>query len=202
MKRIKSKYAASLTREQFLYYEMRTTAKLFLDNLTDDEIYEKIKNENLYQLPSEKSIRMIFNGCIKRIHILDNKDIINIIAYGNADDAKQACLYAFMKHYLIVFEFMVFVIGEKYRMKDYHFDKSELNSFITQLQEQDEGMASWSDATIKKIKQVLMKLLVDTGYLDNRNSNQLNQVMLCYLLEEILVNYEDDKVLSAFNYFR
>lgn len=63
-------------------------------------------------------------------------------------------------------------------------------------------MASWSDATIKKIKQVLMKLLVDTGYLDNRNSNELNQVMLCYSLEEILVNYEDDKVLSAFNYFR
>ena len=49
-------HSGSLTREQFLFFEMRTTAKLMIEGLTDEEIYERIYSENLFQFPTEKSI--------------------------------------------------------------------------------------------------------------------------------------------------
>ncbi|MFR5103214.1 MAG: BrxA family protein [Christensenellaceae bacterium] len=64
-------HSGSLTREQFLFFEMRTTAKLMIDGLTDEEIYERIYSENLFQFPTEKSIKLITSGCIRRLRALD-----------------------------------------------------------------------------------------------------------------------------------
>ena len=46
---VNSKYNGGLTREQFLFYEMRTTAKLLNDGYSEPEAVEKIINENLFQ---------------------------------------------------------------------------------------------------------------------------------------------------------
>lgn len=54
------KGSASLTREQFLFYEMRTTAKLIEEGLNDTEIMERIFNENLFYYPTEKTIKKVF----------------------------------------------------------------------------------------------------------------------------------------------
>ena len=42
-------YKASITREPFLFYEMRTTAKLMVEGLSNDEIIERIVVDNLFQ---------------------------------------------------------------------------------------------------------------------------------------------------------
>ena len=52
-----SPYNAAITREQFLFYEMRTTAKLVNDGLDKDAVVEHIVSENLFQYPTEKSVR-------------------------------------------------------------------------------------------------------------------------------------------------
>lgn len=44
-----SPYNAAMTREQFLFYEMRTTAKLMNEGLDKDEVVERIVSENLFQ---------------------------------------------------------------------------------------------------------------------------------------------------------
>ena len=38
--------------------------------------------------------------------------------------------------------------------------------FMLRLQEQDDWVASWSDNTVTKIKQVLARVLVENQYLD------------------------------------
>lgn len=48
-----SVYKASITREQFLFYEMRTTAKLMREGFTDEEIVSSIINDNLFQFVSD-----------------------------------------------------------------------------------------------------------------------------------------------------
>ena len=60
-------YIASLTREPFLFYEMRSTAKLMTEGISDDAIVKEIVEQNLFQYPTEKSIsRMSMNW--KTIH--------------------------------------------------------------------------------------------------------------------------------------
>ena len=58
-------YIASLTREPFLFYEMRTTAKLMVEGLAESEIVDRICADNLFQYPTEKSIRKMAKACVK-----------------------------------------------------------------------------------------------------------------------------------------
>ena len=65
-------YIASLTREPFLFYEMRLTAKLMAEENSDEAIVKKIVVQNLFQYPTEKSIARMAKACIKRLHALED----------------------------------------------------------------------------------------------------------------------------------
>ena len=187
-------YKAGITREQFLFHEMRTTAKLMNKGFNDEEIVNEIIEDNLFQYPTEKMIKNLAKVCVARLHTINDKNLVEIIANGSAESAKQICLYAMMKHYRIVWEFMTTVIAEKFKLKD-------INVFITRLQEQNDVVASWSDSTIRKIKQVLTKMLVDNGYLDSTKSETLNPVLIDLDLKNVLEEKNEKDALAAFNYF-
>ena len=200
---INSPYKGSgqITREQFLFYEMRTTAKLVEEGLEEKEIIEKIVEENLFQYPTEKSIRQMARTCIARLKSLEDESLVTAIASQPADIAKQICMYAMMKHYRLIWDFMITVIGEKYRSSDMTFGKIDLNSYFLRLQEQDDLVATWSDSTINKLKQVITKLLVENEYIDSNKATKLNPVWLQPVLENAIRANGDEIALSAFNCF-
>ncbi|VDG73859.1 Putative inner membrane protein (DUF1819) [Clostridium carnis] len=194
-------YKASLTREQFLFYEMRTTAKLINEGLNDEEIVKKIIDDNLFQYPTEKSVKRMANACITRLKNMNDVALITAIATQPADVSKQICLYAMMKQSRLVWDFMLTVIGEKYRLKDSSFGRMDLNIFFMRLQEQDDAVLTWSDSTIVKLKQVLTKVLVENEYLDNTKADHLNPVWLNPILENTIRNNGEEAILCAFNCF-
>lgn len=198
---INEPYKASFTREQFMFYEMRVIAQLVYEGKNDKDIIEEVINNNLFQYPTEKSTKRMANACLKRLYLLNNDGLVDIIANESSDSARQVCLYAMMKQYRVINEFMITVIGEKYRLKDYSFQKRDLNVFFTRLQEQNDVVASWSDSTIKKLKQVILKLLVDNEYLDSTKSEILNPVLIDFKLKNILIENRDYRTLSVFNCF-
>lgn len=200
---INSPYKGSgqITREQFLFYEMRTTAKLLEEGLEEKKIIEKIVEENLFQYPTEKSIRQMARTCIARLKSLGDESLVAAIASQPADIAKQICMYAMMKHYRLVWDFMITVIGEKYRLSDTTFGKIDLNSYFLRLQEQDDLVATWSDSTITKLKQVITKILVENEYIDSTRATKLNPVWLQPVLENAIRANGDEIALPAFNCF-
>ena len=194
-------YIASLTREPFLFYEMRTTAKLLTRGLSAEDAVAQITVENLFQYPTEKSIARMAKACVKRLQVMKDADLIHAIATQPTEIAKQICLYAMMKQSRLVWEFMLTVIGEKYRSKDSSFGRIDLNTYFIRLQEQDDTVASWSEGTITKLKQVLAKILVETEYLDDVRADHLNPVYLHPILENAIRSHGDLAVLPAFNCF-
>lgn len=196
-----SPYKASLTREQFLFHEMRTTAKLLMQGNIDTEVVNRIIVDNLFQYPTEKSVRRMAGFCITRLKAMDNQSLIEAIATEPVEVSKQICLYAMMKQSRLVWDFMITVIGNKYRESNLSFGKIDLNVFFMNLQEQDDVVATWSDSTIAKIKQVLVKVLVENDYLDGINSTKLNPVWLNTILKNAIMANGETSALSAFNYF-
>ena len=196
-----SPYNAAITREQFLFYEMRTTAKLLAEGLSDEEVADCIVSENLFQYPTEKSVRKMALACLRRLHAMEDESLISAMATQPSEVSKQICLYAMMKQYRLVWDFMVTVIGEKYRLRDTSYGRIDLNTFFLRLQEQDDWVAAWSDSTITKVKQVLNKMLVENEYIDNTNADHLNPVWLNPILENAIRSNNDDIILPAFNYF-
>lgn len=188
----------TITREQFLYREMRIVAKLLSEGKDEKQIIDEVVSNNLFQYPTERMIKNITQVCLNRFKEADSKELINIVANESSSVAKQACLFLMMNYYRLVWDFMITVIGEKYRTKDYSFTKMDMNSFFTCLQEQNDTIASWSDATITKCKQVLKKILVETGYLDNTKTEVLNPVLLDFSLKEAIENTNNKQALIAF----
>ncbi len=196
-----SPYSAAITREQFLFFEVRATARLLNEGLSDEEATERIISENLFQYPTEKSIKKMASSCLRRLHAMNDESLIKAIATQPSDVAKQICLYAMMKQYRLVWDFMVTVIGEKYRQRDFSFGKIDLNSFMLRLQEQDDWVATWTDETVTKIKQVLNKVLLENDYIDSLMATRLNPVMLNSTLENAIRSNGDNMALPAFNNF-
>lgn len=196
-----SPYSAVLTREQFLFYETRTTAKLLCDGLSKEEVMDRIVKDNLFQYPTEKSVRRMVFACIRRLEAMENDLLITAIATQPSDVAKQICLYAMIRQYRLVWDFMLTVVGEKFRTLDMSFSRMELNMFFMRLQEQDNWVATWSDETITKLKQVLKKTLVENEYLDSTNALKLNPVLISPILEKAIREDGQEIVLPAFNCF-
>ncbi len=197
-----NEYNGGLTREQFLFYEIRTVASLLQQGLSRDEILKKIKQENLFQFPTERMISSIANACFRRIDALDSETLVFHLANAPADVAKQINLYAMMRYNRIVWDFMTTVIAEKYRTQEFEFSKKDLNVFFFRLQEQNDTVASWSDSTINKIKQVLTRTLVECEYLDSIRATQLNLVTIAPELEDEIRASNEIAALAAFNCFR
>ncbi len=196
------KGCGGLTREQFLYHETKTVARLMVDEaLSDEEIIQRVIEENLFQFPTERMIKNIANVCLKRLHGLDDMTLVGVIAHSPMEVSKQACLYAMMKQYRLVWDFMITVIGAKYREQDLSYGKMDLNVFFMRLQEQDDEIASWSDATINKIKQVLNKILIENDYIDSSRATRLNPVMVFAEVEKAIRADGNEVALPAFNCF-
>ena len=194
-----SPYSAVITREQFLFYEVRTTAGLVCEGLSNKDVISKIVESNLFQYPTERSLKKMAETCLQRLAALEDNTLVQAIVSQPSSVSKQICLYAMMRQYRLVWDFMLTVVGAKYKLLDTSFAKKDLNIFFMRLQEQDDGVATWSDSTINKSKQVLNRVLVENDYLDNPHADHLNPVLISPLLENAIRASGQELALPAFN---
>lgn len=195
-------YNGTITAEQFLFYEIRIASKYYLDGTSVEDAIEEIKKNNLFQYPTERLVDRMVRSCYKRLDALDDEQLRQELSSAPAEIAKQINLYAMMRYNRIVWDFMVGVIGEKFRSQDFEFSRKDLNVFFSHLQEQNDDIAGWSESTVNKIKQVLTKILVEVEILDTFKSTRLNPLFLCDELKEGIRRNNDLEALAAFNCFR
>ena len=84
---------------------------------------------------------------------------------------------------------------------DLSFSARDVSDFMIRLIEQDDWVATWSDSTVLKIKQVLKKTLVEAGYLDTIRSDRLNTVYLAPVLRDVIIDQNLNIVLPAYDCF-
>ena len=192
-------YSASLTREQFLFKETRIVAELMVEGFGEAAIYKRIVLENLFQLPTEKSVRSLIRPCVRRLKGLGDDEAVHVIATQTAQTARQLCLYAMMRDSRLVAEFMVTVVGEKYRQHNPNFSRGDVNIFFLQLAEQNEQVAAWSNSTVGKLGSVLMNILVQNEYLANARAKELQPVSLASQVAAVIKRNHDEWMLPAFN---
>lgn len=195
-------YTGGLTSEQFLFYEIRIVSKEYLEGKSIDEIVAYIKRDNLFQYPTERKVSRHTRACYRRLIALGNEKLVYELANAPVEVAKQINLYAMMRYNRLVREFMIDLIGEKYRQHDYSYTKKDTNVFFSRLREQNDDIAAWSEQTIMKLKQVLTKCLIETEMLDSLRAHELNPIYISAELESGIRENHDLTALPAFNCFR
>ena len=137
--------------------------------------------------------------CLRRLRGLEDDLAVHMIAHQSASVARQLCLYAMMRDSRLVAEFMVTVIGEKYRQHDTNFSRADIRIFFLHLVEQNDQASTWTEATIKKLSSVLMSILVQNGYLANPRAKELQPVILQSPVRDAIKRHHDEWMLPAFH---
>ncbi len=195
------KYSGGLTREQFMFNEMRITARLLAEGLSDQEVLERVYSENLFQYPTEKEIKSKCKACLKRLaYLKEMPELMEALTNGTVSEAKQAALIAMMLQSRLLAEFMITVIGEKYRSLDMTITKKDMNIFFSNLAQQDDDVAGWSEKTVDRIKAVIRNCLKETEYIPpDPGSETLLPVYMSEELVQVLKDAGFSSWLPAFN---
>lgn len=179
-----------------MLYEFKQVVILKDRGYSDQEIRTKVIKENLFQYEKITSLKRALPSILRRVNVLD-ETLRKFVIEESFDVGKIINLYAIMKTDLLFFEFMDEVIGEKFQRNDYHFEKKDLNTFFAEKGEQEEKVASWNEKTVQKLKQVYVKILLDSGILKDKRTGELNRLIVDERLKNHLMQIGDARYVRT-----
>ena len=190
-------YSAGLTHEIFWLQESRKTAELILEGKIKAEIKEIAWEENIYQVRAEYRAVEVLNSTYRRLKNMP-EDILRLFTTCDVTNAKLINLIAILKDSRIFFEFMYEVYDEKLRLGDLEITDRDLNEFIKTKCEQSATVDSWSDSAQNKVKQVMCRMLLEAGLLeDTKEPRKIRPAFVNFILAEALKKNDMEIYLNA-----
>ncbi|WP_404989134.1 DUF1819 family protein [Clostridium culturomicium] len=164
-------YKSTIKSRPYLYKETKKAAGLVNSGLDIDKIKEKSLEDNIFQLESEARKREVASIIAARLKTLDER-VIYYIENSNVETSKILVLYAIMKTDRLFFEFINEVYKEKILLKDLFIRDKDFGAFFQNKREQSEIVASWTEDTLKKLKQVYIRVLFESGLIANQKGDK------------------------------
>lgn len=164
-------YKSTIKSKPYLYKETKKASSLINKGLKVEEIKGKSIEDNIFQLESEARKREVASIITARLKKLD-EHIIYSIENSNIETSKILVLYAILKTDRLFFEFINEVYKEKILLKDLFIRDKDFGVFFQNKREQSERVASWSEYTFKKLKQVYIRILFESGLIVNQNGDR------------------------------
>ena len=187
---------------------MRIVADLRTQGEPDDEIIQRVKRENLFQYGTERMLDDRARTCLQRLDALENSDaspesreaaarLTELIAHGAPEAAGQANLYAMIRRYELMRAFIGAEIADRLACLDYTFTRVDMNAFFTRYQLENAEAATWSDATVYRIKSTLASCLINVSMLDSTKGGHLSPLMLDFEVESAMKENGDADIVAA-----
>ncbi|WP_434293326.1 DUF1819 family protein [Clostridium botulinum] len=164
-------YKSTIKSRPYLYKETKKVASLINQGVKVNDIKNKSLEENIFQFESGARKREVASIISTRLKDLD-KFIIDKISEGNVETSKILVLYAIIKTDRLFFEFMNEVFKEKLLLRDLFLRDKDFNTFFQSKREQSEKVASWTEYTFKKLKQVYIRILFECGLIENQKGDR------------------------------
>lgn len=164
-------YKSTIKSRQYLYKETKKAATLIKQGVFIREIKNRSLEDNIFQLESETRKKEVASIIVARLKDLD-EFVIDKISVGNVETSKILVLYAIIKTDRLFFEFMNEVYKEKLLLRDLFLKDKDFNAFFQGKREQSERVASWTEYTIKKLKQVYVRILFESGLIENQKGDR------------------------------
>lgn len=155
-------YSAKLTAEPFLYNETKIIAKFLLDGEDEEKLRKRNVEENLIKYKSQKSIVRVNSPIFRRLNAMD-KEMLEEFVYSDIENSKHILLYAIMKTDKLVREFVMEVYKDKLMMKKEYIEKFDIDNWYEEKCILSTTLKERSESTVAKLKQVIMKIMQDSG---------------------------------------
>lgn len=190
-------YKSTIKSRPYLYKETKKAAKLIKEGFGLDDIKKKSIEDNIFQLESEARKKEIASIIAIRLKDLD-KFIIHKISEGSIETSKILVLYSIIKTDRLFFEFMNEIYKEKLLLKDLFIRDKDFNMFFQSKREQSDKVASWTESTFKKLKQVYIRILFESGLIKNqKDDREIKPPILEREVKEYLYKIGDKVYINA-----
>ena len=190
-------YKSTIKSRPYLYKETKKTVTLVNKGISLEEIRNKSLEDNIFQLESETRKREVASTIINRLKSTD-KFIMEKIEDSNVETSKILVLYTIMKTDRLFFEFMNEVYREKILLKDLFIRDKDFYIFFQNKREQSERVASWKEYTFKKLKQVYIRILFESGLIVNQKGDREIKIpIIDSKVKEHLYSIGDEVYINA-----
>ncbi|MDB2123805.1 DUF1819 family protein [Clostridium paraputrificum] len=190
-------YKSTIKSRPYLYKETKKAAILINTGVELDKIKSKSLEENIFQLESESRKKEVASIITTRLKAVD-KFVIDKIENSNIETSKILVLYAIIKTDRLFFEFINEVYKEKVLLKDLFIRDKDFNIFFQNKMEQSEKVASWTEYTFKKLKQVYIRILFESGLiLNQKGDREIKVPIIDSEVKEYLYSIGDKVYLNA-----
>lgn len=190
-------YKSTIKSRPYLYKETKKAASLINQGVSLDKIKEKSLKENIFQLESEARKREVASIIASRLKELDDY-IIGKVVNGSIETSKILVLYAIIKTDKLFFEFIKEIYKEKIVLRDLFIRDKDFNIFFQSKREQSDKVASWTEYTFKKLKQVYIRILFECGLIINQKGDREIKIPIIENeVKEHLIKIGDKVYVSA-----
>ena len=155
-------YSAKLTAEPFLYNETKIIAQYLLDGISPEELKRKNIDENLIKYKSPKSIVRVNSPIFRRLNVMDS-EMLDEFVHTDIETSKYILLYTIMKTDRLVRDFIVEVYKDKLLMRKDYIEKFDIDNWYEEKCILSKTLRERTESTSAKLKQVIMKILQDSG---------------------------------------
>ncbi|MBK6772727.1 MAG: DUF1819 family protein [Ignavibacteria bacterium] len=192
----KKKYSFSFTAASALIPETLIIAEEY-DKLKDWKAVQKsLLENNLLNKIKQSTFKREYSEIKKRLSLL-TQDQFHLMTTGSLDETKSMILLSLAKTYKIFNDFIVEVIRNKYIMFDRVLSEVDYNRFIDSKSLTHPELSSISEETLKKVKQVIFKLLEQAGLITNAKNGTILKPILSNESFKVIIK-EDPRLLTTF----
>jgi hypothetical protein len=189
-------YQLSMTAAALRYHEAKIVAELFIETRDWSTVEKRVLSDNLLQKSTSATAKREF-GELK--HRLSSLCEITLGSFATADlsELKYLAFLSCVKYYRLLNDFMIEVVRNKIQMFDYQIIESDWANFIESKKAHVPKIEHSSETTLKKIRQVIFKMLADAGIIDDIKNRFIQPPLLSREFQSI-VCLENPSLLAAF----
>ena len=155
-------YSAGAVKHTFWFMEFRKVVSLRLEGKTWEEIKQLNENENIFGTPTKLRATQIFNTVSARVKSLDDS-FYPIFDACDLASQKLFALVATMTYDVLFGDLVYELVREKMIIGSNELADSDLRIFFKDKQQQNDKVAKWTEATIKKLMVTYKSMLFEAG---------------------------------------
>jgi len=191
-----NRYHGEIVAGSLLVPESRKIAGLLFDKVSDAGWYHAIIEENILQKKSPATAKRQAKLIRKRLSLM-SPELWSLVQDGSSEIAVQALLAATIKHSRLVGDFMDGICRDHRLIYNPKLNKSDWRTYIESCTQVEPAIALWSESTNNKLRQVVFRILAESGYLDNTRSLKLQKVHLAPEVMNYLKQNQEKYVLRC-----
>lgn len=155
-------YSAKLTGEPFLYNETKIIGRYLLEGANEEELKKQNIEENLIKHKKISSVKRVNAPIFRRLKVM-SKEMLEEFVCSDIETSKYILLYAIMKTDKLVRDFVIEVYKDKLYMRKEYIEKFDIDNWYEEKCILSRTLKERTESTAAKLKQVIMKILQDSG---------------------------------------